>query len=79
MFFLVTTILGLFGSSSIPQAIRIESMNYFNYFTIITLFDTTSILAGTLDYLWKFGVLALIGLITYLIGMIKFNKKDLPL
>ena len=79
MFFLVCTILGLFGSASIPQAIRIESMNYFNYMTLISLFNTTSILGGTTSFVWQLFILLGIGLLTAIIGMIRFNKKDLPL
>lgn len=79
MFFLVATILGLFGSTVIPSAIRIDAMKYFNYVSIITLFDATSILGGTLTYLWKFAILLVIGIVTYTVGIIKFNKKDLPL
>ena len=79
MFFLVTVILGLFGSSFIPGAIRIDSMNFFNYVTIISLFDSPSIMEGTLAYLWKFAILFCIGLICYIVSVIRFNKKDLPL
>lgn len=79
MFFLVATILGLFGSSVIPSAIRIDAMKYFNYVSIITLFDATSILSGTLTYLWKFAILIAVGVATYIIGIAKFDKKDLPL
>ncbi|MGN0960953.1 MAG: ABC transporter permease subunit [Christensenellales bacterium] len=79
MFFLVATILGLFGSKVMPSAIRIEAMNYFNYVSIITLFDTMSIINGTLTFLWKWAILLVIGIATYAVGVIKFNKKDLPL
>ena len=79
IFSLVCTILGLFGSSVVPSAMRIEPMNFFNYLSVITLFDTTEILSGGLDYLWKFGILALIGIVTFIIGVFRFEKKDLPL
>lgn len=79
MFFLVSTILGLFGSEVIPSAIRIEAMNYFNYVSIISLFDTISIIDGTLTFLWKWAILLVIAGVTYTVGVIKFNKKDLPL
>ncbi|MGN1222803.1 MAG: ABC transporter permease subunit [Christensenellales bacterium] len=79
MFFLVATILGLFGSKVMPSAIRIEAMNYFNYVSIITLFDTMSIIDGTYTFIWKLAILLVIGIITYAIGVVKFNKKDLPL
>lgn len=79
MFFLVATILGLFGSKIMPSAVRIDAMQYFNYVTIISLFDTTSITGGTLDFLWKWAILIVIAALTYFIGIIKFKKKDLPL
>ena len=76
---LVCTILGLFGSSVVPAAMRIDAMNVFNYVSIITLFDTVSILNGGIDFLWKFAILAGIGIITFIIGVFRFDKKDLPL
>ncbi|HEY8443444.1 MAG TPA: ABC transporter permease subunit [Clostridia bacterium] len=79
MFFLVATILGLFGSNVIPSAIRIEAMKYFNYVSVISLFDAISIMGGTLTFLWKFAILLAIGAAAYAIGIIKFDKKDLPL
>ena len=79
IFSLVCTILGLFGSSVVPSAMRIEPMNFFNYLSIITLYDTVSIMSGGLDYLWKFGVLLLIGIATFIVGIFRFDKKDLPL
>ena len=47
MFFLVATMLGLFGSSILPSIIRMDALNTFNYVSIITLFDPISILDGT--------------------------------
>lgn len=79
MFFLVATMLGLFGSPIMPSIIRLSALNYFNYASIITLFDSISILDGTDVYLWKFGILIAIGLVCYIIGSLRFRKKDLPL
>ena len=79
MFFLVATILGLFGSSVIPSAIRIDAMKFFNYTSIITLFDATSIIAGTTTFIWKLAILVAIAVVCYTISIIKFDKKDLPL
>lgn len=79
MFFLVATILGLFGSKVIPSAIRIDAMNFFNYVSLISLFDTISIIDGTLTFLWKWVILLVVGVVTYTIGIEKFNRKDLPL
>ena len=79
IFSLVCTILGLFGSSVVPSAMRISAMDFFNYLSIITFFDTVSILSGSLSYLWKLGVLLAIGVVTFIIGIFRFDKKDLPL
>ena len=79
MFFLVATILGLFGSNVIPSAIRIDAMKYFNYVSLISLFDATSILANSADFLWKLAILIGVGVVTFILGIIKFDKKDLPL
>lgn len=79
MFFLVATMLGLFGSNLIPSVIRMDALNYFNYVSIITLFDVPSILAGSLTFLWKLAILIAIGVICYVVAIKKFDKKDLPL
>lgn len=79
IFFLVATILGLFGTSIIPQIIRMEELNYFNYVSIISLFDVVSILDSTLTFLWKYAILIAVGVICYVIAFIKYKKKDLPL
>lgn len=79
IFMLVCTILGLFGSNVVPSAMRIDAMNVFNYFSIISLFDTVSILNGTIDFAWKFAILAGISIVTFIIGVFRFEKKDLPL
>lgn len=79
MFFLVASMLGLFGSKIMPSVVRLSSLNFFNYVTIITLFDVNSILDGTTTFIWKWAILVGIGLICYLIGSIRFQKKDLPL
>lgn len=79
MFFLVATMLGLFGSPTIPSIIRMKALNYFNYASLITLFDTISIIEGTYTYLWKFAILVAVGVVCYIVGSIRFRKKDLPL
>lgn len=79
MFFLVATMLGLFGSPVLPSIIRMDSLNYFNYLSIISLFDVLSILEGTFVFWWKLIILVAIGVVCYIIGSIKFTKKDLPL
>ena len=79
MFFLVSTILGLFGSKVLPTVVRIDSLKFFNYCTIISLFDELSILNGTLTFIWKLAILFAIGVGFYIAGSLKFKKKDLPL
>lgn len=76
IFFFLCKILGMFGSETMGG---IKEMSYFGYASIFTLFDTSSIIASNNDFIWKFVVLLVIGILTYLIGIIKFNKKDLPL
>ncbi len=51
IFALVAAMLGLFGSPVIPKVVRLDSLNYFNYTTIISLFDVVSIMDGNLTFL----------------------------
>ncbi len=79
IFALVAAMLGLFGSPVIPSVVRLDTLNYFNYTTIISLFDVISIIDETSIFIWKFIILILLGLTGYILGSIKFIKKDLPL
>lgn len=79
IFALVAAMLGLFGSPVIPSVVRLSSLNYFNYATIISLFDVISIMDGTSEFIWKFAILAALGIIGYIAGSLRFTKKDLPL
>lgn len=79
MFFFVATILGLFGSPTIPNMMRVGAMDFFNYLSIITLFDCLSILAGTTAFIWKGAILLAVGIVCYIVSIFKFKKKDLPL
>ena len=79
IFALVAAMLGLFGSPVIPKVVRLDSLNYFNYTTIISMFDVVSIMDGTTAFVWKFAILTALGLIGLIAGSLKFTKKDLPL
>lgn len=79
IFALVAAMLGLFGSPVIPKVVRLDSLNYFNYTTIISMFDVVSIMDGTTVFVWKLAILAALGLIGLIAGSLKFTKKDLPL
>ena len=77
--FFIASILGLFGTEAIPGTVRIETMNYFNYVTILSLYDGMAVMDG--DPIYWFKLLALVGiaLITYGFGIYYFDHKDLPL
>lgn len=79
IFALVAAMLGLFGSQVIPSVVRLDALNNFNFVTIITLFDSISIINGISVFIWKFAILFALGLLGYIIGSTKFVKKDLPL
>ncbi len=79
MFFFVATILGLFGSPTVPSMMRVGAMDFFNYLSIITLFDCLSILHGTTAFIWKGAILLAVGIVCFVISIFKFKKKDLPL
>lgn len=79
IFALVAAMLGLFGSPVIPSVIRLDSLNYFNKATVISLFDVISIIDGTNAFIGKLAILAVLGIIGYIAGSARFTKKDLPL
>lgn len=79
IFFYICSILGLFGTKTMPGTIRIEAMNYFNYVTILSLFDSNAVLADDVVYWYKLIGLVGITVITYLLSFYVFDKKDLPL
>lgn len=79
IFSLVAAMLGLFGSPVTPSVVRMESLNYFNKVTVISFFDVISIMDGTNAFLWKFAILFALGILGYIVGSIRFTKKDLPL
>lgn len=76
---LVGAMLGLFGTKTIPSVVRLDALNYFNYTTIISLFDSVSIIDGTTTFIWKFAILLVAGIVGYVVGAKKFVRKDLPL
>lgn len=79
IFALVAAMLGLFGSPVIPSVVRLDALNYFNYATVISMFDVISIIEGTHAFIWKFAVLGVAGIVGYIAGSLHFIKKDLPL
>ena len=47
--------------------------------SLISLFDVVSILDGGNAWVYKLIILVIVGLAGYIIGSIRFEKKDLPL
>ncbi|WP_431030227.1 ABC transporter permease subunit [Lysinibacillus sp. LZ02] len=54
------------------------SLENVKYVTINALFDTKSIVAGNPEW-WKFGILALVGIVLFSASVEVFKRKDLPL
>ncbi len=85
VWFFLASLIGMFGMKDMVNAgMGVEELGIFNNLTIITLFDVSNISTiGTanVDYsfIWKLGVLAGVAVICYIVGSIKFKKKDLPL
>ena len=80
VFFFICKILALFGTDSFVQVgMGVSEMQLFNYLTIITLYDTSSITALNPIFIYKLLVLIVIFISTTSIGIYYFNKKDLPL
>lgn len=55
-----------------------DSLEGLKYLSLNTLFDTQAILNGD-NYIFKFIILAVVGIVFYVSGMIVFKEKDLPL
>mgnify|MGYP001162045121 CR=1 FL=1 len=55
-----------------------ESTEVFKYVTLYSLFNPQKIVAGE-TYIASFVVLGIIAIVTYVVGMIVFQKRDLPL
>ncbi len=84
-------ILGLFGNEVfVAVGIGVKAMSIFNYLSIFTLVDNSSMsafakaLAGydvaiSFTWIWKLAILVAIGVVFAMIGGRKFVKKDLPL
>lgn len=84
-------ILGLFGNEVfVAVGIGVKAMDAFNYLSIFTLVDNSSMsafakaLAGydvaiSFTWIWKLAILITIGVVFAAIGGRRFVKKDLPL
>lgn len=85
VWFFLASLLGMFGTEDlVNMGVGVEELSVFNKLTLIGLYDINSIAAymadGTDDaFVWKLGILAAIAIVTYVIGAVSFQKKDLPL
>ncbi|MCD8326469.1 MAG: ABC transporter permease [Lachnospiraceae bacterium] len=85
VWFYLCSLLGMFGTESmVSMGIGVEMLGRFNNLTIVGLFDIEAL--GTVgseavDYAFvpKLIALAAIAVVCYAAGMIRFQKKDLPL
>ena len=55
-----------------------DSLDYLKYITLNTLFDTQKILEGS-GYTSNFIIMGIIAVVLYIVGIVYFKKKDLPL
>jgi ABC-type transport system involved in multi-copper enzyme maturation permease subunit len=81
----LASLLGMFGSKElIDMGIGVTQLGVFNKLTLISLFDIQSIQTigtGELDtgFVPKLIILGVIALTAYIIGIVRFDRKDLPL
>lgn len=85
VWFFLASLLGMFGTKDMVNlGIGVKQLDLFNHLTLIGLFDVESILdlengASVSSFAYKLAVLAVIALVCYVAGSIRFTKKDLPL
>lgn len=83
--FFLASLLGMFGSDTLlDMGVGVEELGIFNHLTLIGLYDIDAL--GTVGtevvdtvFIWKLAVLAAIAILCYGIGIVRFQKKDLPL
>lgn len=85
VWFFLASLLGMFGTEDlVNMGVGVEELSVFNKLTLIGLYDINSIATVASDdidnaFIWKLGVLAAIAIVTYTVGALRFQKKDLPL
>lgn len=81
----IASLLGMFGSEDmVSVGFGAEALNIFNKVTLVGLYDVkaiTTIGSESVDtaFVWKFVCLAVIAVVCYVAGAVRFKKKDLPL
>ncbi|MCD7954457.1 MAG: ABC transporter permease [Lachnospiraceae bacterium] len=85
VWFFLCSLLGMFGSETmVSMGIGVEMLDNFNRLTLVGLFDIEALEtvgSGSVDYAFvpKLIILAVIAVVCYVVGMVRFQKKDLPL
>ncbi len=85
VWFFLASLLGMFGSDNMVNlGMGVEELGIFNKLTLVGLYDITAIETVGTDsvddsFVWKFAVLFGIAVVCYVIGFVRFKKKDLPL
>lgn len=83
--FFLASLLGMFGSDTLlDMGIGVEELGIFNRLTLIGLYDIDAlgtVGTDTVDtvFIWKLAALAMVAVICYAAGAVRFQKKDLPL
>ncbi len=85
VWFFLCSLLGMFGSEDmVDVGMGVEELGMFNKLSLVGLFDIESL--GTVgsgdvvyDFVPKLIALAVIAVVCYIAGAIRFQKKDLPL
>jgi ABC-2 type transport system permease protein len=80
VFFYIISIVGQLGSDRlVAMGMGSSSLDIFNYFTIISLYNVDAILARDWYIILQFGGLAVLSALCMAIGHVIFKSKDLPL
>ncbi|MCD8397858.1 MAG: ABC transporter permease [Lachnospiraceae bacterium] len=85
VWFFLCSLLGMFGSETmVSMGIGVEMLDNFNRLTLVGLYDIEALEtvgSGSVDYAFvpKLVALVVIAIACYVAGMIRFQKKDLPL
>ncbi len=85
VWFFLCSLLGMFGSEDmVSVGMGVEELGMFNRLSLVGLFDINAlgtIGSGAVDYAFvpKLIALAVVAIACYVVGAIRFQKKDLPL
>ncbi len=85
IWFFICSLLGMFGSESmVDVGMGVEELGMFNRVSLVGLFDIDAlgtVGSGAVDYSFvpKLAALAAVAVVCYVVGAIRFQKKDLPL